>query len=98
MGSKENRVERRLIDGVKTLGGITFKFISPGCAGVPDRVVILPGGAVHFVELKAQGGRASALQQRVLAKLRRMDVTALVLTGIDEVERYLDNLRELMNE
>ena len=98
MGSKENRVERRLIDGVKALGGITFKFISPGRAGVPDRVVILPGGTVHFVELKARGGRASALQQRVLAKLRRMDVTALVLTGIDEVERYLDNLRELMNE
>ena len=98
MGSKENRVERRLIDGVKALGGITFKFISPGRAGVPDRVVILPGGTVHFVELKARGGRASALQQRVLAKLRRMDVTALVLTGVDEVERYLDNLRELMNE
>ena len=98
MGSKENRVERRLIDGVKALGGITFKFVSPGRAGVPDRVVILPGGTVHFVELKARGGRASALQQRVLAKLRRMDVTALVLTGVDEVERYLDNLRELMNE
>lgn len=98
MGSKENRVERRLIDGVKALGGRTFKFISPGRAGVPDRVVILPGGNVHFVELKAHGGRASALQQRMLAKLRRMDVTALVLTGIDEVERYLDNLRELMNE
>lgn len=98
MGSKENRVERRLIDGVKALGGITFKFVSPGRAGVPDRVVILPGGTVHFVELKARGGRASALQQRMLAKLRRMDVTALVLTGADEVERYLDNLRELMNE
>lgn len=98
MGSKENRVEQRLIDGVKALGGITFKFVSPGRAGVPDRVVILPDGAVHFVELKARGGRASALQQRMLAKLRRMDVTALVLTGIDEVERYLDNLRELMNE
>lgn len=98
MGSKENRVERRLIDGVKALGGITFKFVSPGRAGVPDRVVILPGGTVHFVELKAQGGSASALQQRMLAKLRRMDVTALVLTGADEVERYLDNLRELMNE
>ena len=104
MGSKENRDERRLTHGVKTLGGITFKFVSPGRAGVPDRVVILPGGAgrasaaVHFVELKARGGRASALQQRMLAKLRRMDVTALVLTGIDEVERYLDNLRELMNE
>lgn len=98
MGSKENRVERRLIDGVKALGGITFKFVSPGRAGVPDRVVILPDGAVHFVELKALGGKPSRIQLRRISQLRKLDVTALVLTGADEVERYLDNLRELMNE
>lgn len=98
MGSKENRVEQRLIDGVEALGGITFKFVSPGRAGVPDRVVILPGGDVHFVELKAMGGKPSRIQLRRISQLRKLDVTALVLTGIDEVERYLDNLRELMNE
>ncbi len=98
MGSKENRVEQRLIDGVKALGGSTFKFVSPGLAGVPDRIVILPGGIVHFVELKAPGGKPSRIQLRRIAQFRKLDVTALVLTGIDEVERYLDNLRELMNE
>ena len=98
MGSKENRVEQRLIDGVKALCGRTFKFVSPGLAGVPDRIVILPGGNVHFVELKAPGGKPSELQLRRIAQLRRLDVTALVLTGTDEVEHYLDNLRELMNE
>ena len=86
MGSKENRVEQRLIDGVKALGGRTFKFVSPGLAGVPDRIVILPGG------------KPSRIQLRRIAQLRNLDVTALVLTGIDEVEHYLDNLRELMNE
>lgn len=104
MGHNEKRIEQRLIDGVKALGGMTFKFISPGAAGVPDRVVILPGGTVHFVELKAEGGIASKLQQRMIHKLRRLDVTAVVLTGRNEVEHYLDNLRtnvvceELMNE
>jgi hypothetical protein len=98
MGRKENKIERRLADGVKALGGMTFKFISPGAAGVPDRVVILPGGTVHFVELKSDGGTASKLQQRMIQKLRRLDVTAVVLTGRNEVEHYLDNLRELMNE
>lgn len=98
MGSSEKQIEQKLIDGVKELGGVTFKFISPGAAGVPDKVVILPGGTVHFVELKAAGGTASKLQQRMIHKLRRLDVTAVVLTGADEVEHYLDNLRELMNE
>ena len=98
MGSKESKVERQLIDGVKALGGMTFKFISPGRAGVPDRIVILPGGAVHFVELKAEGGIASKQQRRMLAELGRLDVTALILTGREQVAYYLDNLRELMNE
>lgn len=98
MGRSEKKIEQKLTDGVKGLGGVTFKFISPGAAGVPDRVVILPGGTVHFVELKAAGGTASKLQQRMIHKLRRLDVTALVLTGADEVKHYLDNLRELMNE
>ena len=104
MGSKENRVEQRLVNGVKALGGVTFKFISPGAAGVPDRVVILPGGTVHFVELKAEGAVPSRLQLRRLKQLRQLDATALVLTGQSGVERYLDNLRtnivceELMNE
>lgn len=98
MGSKESKVERQLINGVKALGGMTFKFISPGAAGVPDRIVILPGGTVHFVELKAQGGTASKLQQRMIQKLRCLDVTALILTGREQVMHYLDNLRELMNE
>ncbi len=98
MGRSEKHIEQRLINGVKELGGTTFKFISPGAAGVPDRVVILPGGTVHFVELKAEGGVTSELQLRRIKQLRRLDVTAVVLKGRIEVERYLDNLRELMNE
>lgn len=98
MGRKENRVESLLYDGVKRLGGMAFKFISPGMAGVPDRLVCLPGGEVHFVELKADGGRPSKLQERRIAQLRKLGHTAMVLTGRDEVLHYLDNLRELMNE
>ena len=98
MGRSEKQIEQRLINGVKELGGATFKFISPGAAGVPDRVVILPGGTVHFVELKTEGGVTSKLQLRRIKQLRRLDVTAVVIKGRIEVERYLDNLRELMNE
>ncbi len=98
MGRAENRIERRLVAGIKELGGKTFKFVSPGEAGVPDRIVILPGGEVHFVELKSETGSLSALQKRRISRLRELGVTALVLKGGGEVERYLDNCRELMNE
>lgn len=56
---KESEIEARLVRGVKALGGVAYKFVSPGNVGVPDRLVVLPGGRVIFVELKAEGGRLS---------------------------------------
>ena len=45
---KESEIEARLVRGVKALGGVAYKFVSPGNVGVPDRLVVLPGGRVIF--------------------------------------------------
>lgn len=97
MGSKENKVERQLIDGVKALGGMTFKFISPGRTGVPDRIVILPSGAVHFVELKSVGGKVSRQQEHMILRLRKLKTHAEVLIGADGVLAYLEFCKGLMS-
>jgi len=52
---RERDIEAYLRDQIKRLGGIAYKFVSPGNAGVPDRLVLLPGAGVVFVELKAPG-------------------------------------------
>ena len=52
---RESELEARLVRGVKAAGGVAYKFVSPGSVGVPDRLVVLPGGKVVFVELKAEG-------------------------------------------
>ena len=57
---RESDIERRLVQGVKKLGGRAYKFVSPGNVGVPDRLVVLPGGIVLFVEVKAPDGRLSS--------------------------------------
>ena len=54
---KESQIERRLVEGVKRLGGMCLKFVSPGTLGVPDRIIITAKGRVIFVELKAETGR-----------------------------------------
>lgn len=48
----ENEVEKKLAKKVKALGGRAYKFVSPGNAGVPDRLVVMPGGKVGFAEIK----------------------------------------------
>jgi hypothetical protein len=61
----EKEIERKLVDLVKKYGGRCEKWVCPGWSGVPDRIVILPGGTVMFVETKRpKGGRYSALQDK----------------------------------
>lgn len=90
----ERDIERRLVTGVKALGGVAYKFISPGNTGVPDRLVILPGGHVCFAELKTDGGRLSSIQKVQLDRLQALGADAVVVKGPLGVECFLDCCRE----
>ena len=87
---KESEIEARLVRGVKALGGVAYKFVSPGNVGVPDRLVVLPGGRVIFVELKAEGGRLSPMQRQQLARLRRLGADACKVKSETGVARFLE--------
>ena len=52
---REKIIEEKLTKTVKQNGGVCWKFTSPGMAGVPDRIVLMPGGRIAFVEVKAPG-------------------------------------------
>ena len=69
---RESTLERHLVQHIRTIGGLCLKFVSPGYAGVPDRVVLLPGGEVVWVELKTPEGVVSPVQRRMHAKLRHL--------------------------
>ena len=61
----EKEIEEKLIKMVKSYGGKCPKWVSPGWAGVPDRLVLLPGGRIIFVETKKpKGSRVAALQKK----------------------------------
>lgn len=61
---REKSVEGKLTNAVRMMGGIAFKFVSPGFDGVPDRLVLLPQGKMAFIELKAPGKKLRPLQVR----------------------------------
>lgn len=61
----EAKIEKRLVDKAKAAGGAAMKWVSPANAGVPDRIVFLPGGRIVFVELKAPGKLPTPLQERI---------------------------------
>ena len=77
----EKELEKYFVSEIKKLGGLCYKFVSPGNSGVPDSIVVLPG-AVHFVELKTKKGRLSPLQKRQIKKLNGLGQMTWVLFGL----------------
>lgn len=82
----ERDLERRFRLRVRDAGGVAWKWVSPGTAGVPDRIVFLPGGRVLFVELKRPGGQLSLLQERIHEVLRALGADVRVIDSVEGVE------------
>ena len=92
-GVREKTVEQKLIQAVRAKGGVCWKFVSPSTVGVPDRVVIMPGGHIGFVEVKAPGEKPRPVQEVRINQLRGLGATCLVLDDISEVEAVCDAIQ-----
>lgn len=85
---KESQIEAKLGRMVRTGGGLYFKFVSPGNPGVPDRLLVLPGGRIVFVELKTEVGRLAAIQKWQIAEMEKRGADVRVLKGMDQVNAF----------
>jgi hypothetical protein len=90
---REKTIERKLVLAVKSLGGIAPKFVSPGFDGMPDRLVLLPGGRMAFVETKAPGCKPRPLQESRHGLLRRLGFKVCVLDDAGQIGGILDEIR-----
>lgn len=86
---REKMIEQRLAKAVKAVGGIAPKLVSPGFDGMPDRLVLLPGGRIGFVEVKAPGEKPRALQLSRHRILRRLGFKVYILDGAEQIEKIL---------
>ena len=91
---RERNVEKKLRAGVKDRGGLCLKWTSPGNDGVPDRIVIMPGGRVYFAELKTDTGRLSPVQVYQLDRLMALGCDTSVIRGAEGVVRFFERLDE----
>ena len=85
----ERDVEKYLVQLVHTHGGRAYKFTSPARRSVPDRIIIWPGGVVHFVEVKTLGGTLSVGQKREIAYLRSLGQKVFVLWTKEGIRKYI---------
>ena len=88
----ERMIEQKLAARVKAMGGIAPKFTSPGFDGMPDRLVLLPGGRMGFVELKAPGRKPRPLQLVRHRLLRRLGFKVYVIDEINQIDNVLEEI------
>ena len=88
----ERDVEQRLYNGIRALGGLAYKFTSPGRRSVPDRICILPGGRVWFVECKRPGAVPTEQQAREMRRLRLLGCQVAVVDSYMSVDRLLGEM------
>lgn len=89
---KESTIEARLVREVRKRGGLCYKFTSPGSPGVPDRIVILPGGITVYVELKTEVGRLANIQKWQISEIQKRGATVRVLKGMEQVLAFLEEV------
>jgi len=86
---RERDIEQYLRDQVKAIGGRAYKFESPGNDGVPDRLVLLPGGRVVFVELKAPGKKPTRLQELQMGRIRGLGNDVRMIDSKPKVDEFI---------
>lgn len=94
--NSEKYLERKLCAEVKKLGGIAYKFVSPGRRGVPDRMVALPHSQTVFVELKSEGKKPTPLQEIEIKRLEDLDFCVYVVDSYESLQELLVQLRDLV--
>ena len=89
---REKFIERKLVQEVKTLGGIALKFISPGFDGMPDRIVLLPRSKIAFVEVKAPRCKSRPLQISRHVLLQRLGFQVCILDSTEHISKILKEI------
>lgn len=95
MEKRERDIEKWLRRQIERAGGRFMKFISPGNDGAPDRIAIMPGGRIWFVELKKDGERPAPKQVWQIDRLQKLGCQVTVLAGQRQAE---DWVREVMSD
>lgn len=90
---REKTIEQKFRAAVKAAGGVAVKFTSPGFDGVPDRLALLPGGRMAFVEVKAKGKKPRPLQLSRHRLLRRLGFKVYVLEDEGQIGGIIDEIQ-----
>lgn len=90
---REKQIEQKLVSAVKSRDGLCPKLVSPGTDGMPDRMVLLPGARIGFVEVKAPGQKPRPLQEKRHRLLRALGFLVFVLDDPAQIPQIIEEVQ-----
>lgn len=88
----EKLIERKLREQARQRGGLALKFTSPGFDGVPDRLLLFPGGRAAFAEIKTMGKKLRPLQMSRKRQLERLGFKVFVIDLPEQIGGVIDEI------
>lgn len=85
-------IERRLKLRIKQMGGMALKLVSPGNAGVPDRLVLFKGAKAIFVELKAPGKKPRMLQVKRRKQIEELGFKVYTVDSYEDIDNMFKEM------
>lgn len=89
----EKLLEKKLREKIKELGGIALKFYSMSFTGLPDRIVLMPGGRVWFAEIKTTGQKLKPRQLAVIELFRKLGFSYHVIDRQEALDFFLKEVQ-----
>lgn len=90
----EKSIENILRKAVEDEGGVCLKWTCPGHRGVPDRMILFPGGIIAFVELKRPGAKVKAggLQEWWRMKILSFGFPCYEISTVKQIQQLVFQL------
>lgn len=89
MTKREATVERYLVRKVSEAGGMAIKLNPFNMAGLPDRLILLPGARIIFAELKRPGEKPRKIQEAFHNRLRKLGFQVEIVTCNEQIRFML---------
>lgn len=91
---RETLIEHQLTRAIHAHGGICWKWIAPGTAGVPDRIVILPTNKIIFIEVKAPGQNPRPIQTHRINQLKKLGAHVYIIDSPQSIKQMLNDYQK----
>lgn len=90
--ANEKRIEKKLKNEVEKRGGLCLKWVPTFFTGLPDRLILMPGGKVYMVETKAEGGTPDPRQGFVHRQLQALGFTVWIVNSDEQLNKFFNEI------